>query len=116
MLDAAPGVYRPWFMPCLDHDVFQKTRVISWKSAVQARMRMRTADRGSQFIPPLPCSATMTGLPGCFHLLATCCTRRSELSSFSLSYQCGALISMAGRLGFSQLVLMGLWSGSTERR
>src|SRR5271165_3371202 len=98
-------------MPCFDHEVFQNTRLISWNSAVQARMRMRTADRGSQFIPTLPCFPTMTGFPNCFHLLASCCTRRSELNSFSLSYQCGALTSIAGRLAISQLVLMGLWSG-----
>src|SRR3954451_17556733 len=109
MFAAAPlELGRPPNMPAFDQLVFQKTRLMSLNRAVHTRIRILRAESGSQFMPVLPCSPTITGLPAAFHWPAFSTTRRSDWSSASDSYQCGALMSIAGRYGFSALVLTGL--------
>src|SRR5947208_15806543 len=88
----------------------------SAKKAVQARRRIRTADRSSQFWSLLPCSPTITDLPAPFQVANRFQVLASELDSDSRSYQWGALTSITGRSGRSKLVAIGWWYGSMLRR
>src|SRR5437868_14005065 len=105
----------PPFIPYLDQAVFQNTSAISWNKAVQRRIRIRNADFGSQFIPMLPCPPTITGLLKSYHSRARCAVTASLSVSFADVYECGALMAISCRDGFSQLVVTGRCSGSGAR-